>query len=126
VFSGCPFSRAGRNTIYSLRLGRNTGKLRPAGELPGVGVVPMHARLSKSFLATMVVALSFFAPTAFAYLDPSTGSMILSAIVGILATLGLALKTYWYKLKSLFRGQKATETETPAADAVAREQADQD
>jgi len=86
----------------------------------------MQARPSKSFLVTMALALSGFAPAAFAYLDPSTGSMILSAIVGILATLGLALKTYWYKLKSLFKGQKAADTEAPAADTVAREQADQD
>ena len=43
---------------------------------------------------------------AFAYLDPSTGSMILSAVVGIFATVGLALKTYWYKLKSIFGGSK--------------------
>ena len=29
--------------------------------------------------------------------------MILSAIVGLFATMALAVKTYWYKLKSLFR-----------------------
>ena len=40
---------------------------------------------------------------AYAYLDPSTGSMILSAIIGIFATMALAVKTYWYKLKGLFR-----------------------
>ena len=40
---------------------------------------------------------------AFAYLDPSTGSMILSAIVGLFATLALTIKTYWYKLKAFFR-----------------------
>jgi hypothetical protein len=51
------------------------------------------------------IALAGFAPSAFAYLDPSTGSMILSAILGIFATVGLALKTYWYKLKALFRGK---------------------
>ncbi len=56
---------------------------------------------AKTFLLLIVVA-SFSAP-AWAYLDPSTGSMIVSAIVGLFATLGLAIKTYWYKLKSLFR-----------------------
>ena len=86
----------------------------------------MNVRLSKSFLALMVVALSGFAPTAFAYLDPSTGSMILSAVVGILATLGLALKTYWYKLKFLFKGQKVTEAESPSTDTVAGAEADRD
>jgi hypothetical protein len=64
-----------------------------------------------------IATLGMFAQPAFAYLDPSTGSMILSAIVGIFATVGLALKTYWYKFKSLFRsgdsaGQEAVEPAT--------------
>ena len=54
--------------------------------------------------AVVALTAAGFAPNAFAYLDPSTGSMILSAIVGLFATLGLALKTYWYKFKSLFNG----------------------
>jgi multisubunit Na+/H+ antiporter MnhC subunit len=51
----------------------------------------------------LLVALAGLAPDAQAYLDPSTGSMILSAIVGMFATAALALKTYWYKLRNLFR-----------------------
>ncbi|MBM24058.1 MAG: hypothetical protein CMD78_07325 [Gammaproteobacteria bacterium] len=48
--------------------------------------------------------LSFgFIDSVKAYLDPSTGSMLLSALIGMFATLGLIVKTYWYKLKSLFR-----------------------
>ena len=50
-----------------------------------------------------VAALLLLAPSAHAYLDPSTGSLILSAIVGLLATIGLAIKTWWYKIKALFR-----------------------
>ena len=60
----------------------------------------------KARLTVISIALASFAQPAFAYLDPSTGSMILSAIVGVFATLGLALKTYWYKLKAFFRGDK--------------------
>jgi hypothetical protein len=40
---------------------------------------------------------------AVAYLDPSTGSMVISAIVGIFATIVLGIKKFWYKLLSLFR-----------------------
>lgn len=48
----------------------------------------------------------------FAYLDPGTGAMIISAIVGILATLLLALRTYWYKLIALFKSKtKRTDKE---------------
>ncbi|MGQ0430150.1 MAG: hypothetical protein ACT4UQ_09475 [Gammaproteobacteria bacterium] len=53
-------------------------------------------------------------PAAQAYLDPSTGSLIISAIVGLLATIGLAIKTWWYKLKGLFRRKPdATEARAP-------------
>jgi len=38
-----------------------------------------------------------------AYLDPTTGSMVISAVVGLFASLVLAVRTYWYKLKGLFR-----------------------
>jgi hypothetical protein len=67
-----------------------------------------------------VIALAGFAPSAFAYLDPSTGSMILSAILGLFATVGLALKTYWYKLKSFFRRDSApAQIESSADDSAA-------
>jgi O-antigen/teichoic acid export membrane protein len=51
----------------------------------------------------ILLCLLLFAPTASAYLDPSTGSMVVSAIVGIFASIALAVKTYWYKIKNLFR-----------------------
>jgi O-antigen/teichoic acid export membrane protein len=59
-------------------------------------------------LAVLALA-ALLAPTAaFAYLDPSTGSMVVSAIVGILASIALAVKTYWYRIKGFFRrGRKS-------------------
>ena len=45
------------------------------------------------------------------YLDPSTGAMIISAIVGIFATILLGIKTFWYKIASLFRRKNKTEKE---------------
>ncbi len=38
-----------------------------------------------------------------AYLDPTTGSMLISAIVGLFASLVLAVKTYWYRIKAFFK-----------------------
>ena len=64
----------------------------------------------KPHIVVAAAALATFAPPALAYLDPGTGSMILSAIIGLVATAVLAVKTYWYKLKSLFkRGRGAGE-----------------
>jgi hypothetical protein len=67
-------------------------------------------RNGKAVTATwLAITLIGVAPPASAYLDPSTGSMILSAIVGIFATAAMAVKTYWYKLKNLFRSKRAPE-----------------
>jgi hypothetical protein len=40
-----------------------------------------------------------------AYIDPGSGSAIMTALVGIFIAIGLTVKTYWYKLKSLFTGK---------------------
>jgi hypothetical protein len=45
---------------------------------------------------------------AHAYVDPGSGSAIMGAIVGLFVAIGLAVKTYWYKLKSLFSGANKT------------------
>lgn len=61
-----------------------------------------------TYAALLFAAVS--AP-AHAYIDPGSGSAIMSAIIGFLVAISLAVKTYWYKIKSLFgRGQ----TKTPA------------
>jgi len=57
----------------------------------------------KTAQAGAALALMILSSPAWAYLDPGTGSMIISAIVGLFATVGLAVKTYWYKLKGFFR-----------------------
>jgi O-antigen/teichoic acid export membrane protein len=54
-------------------------------------------------LSTVLLMSLLASPGAFAYLDPSTGSMVVSAIVGIFASIALALKTYWYRIKAIFR-----------------------
>lgn len=63
-----------------------------------------HKNRGASRMASAILAATMLAsPSAFAYLDPSTGSMVISAIVGIFASIALAMKTYWYKIKKFFR-----------------------
>lgn len=51
----------------------------------------------------LVVFLVFvWVEPVLAYIDPASGSAIMSAIIGFIVAVGLAIKTYWYKLKSLF------------------------
>ena len=78
-----------------------------------------NLNIKQSAIIFVAIAFGSFAPSAFAYLDPSTGSMILSAIVGLFATIGLAVKTYWYKLKSLLGGNKPVSADTNFAAAKA-------
>ena len=40
---------------------------------------------------------------AYAYLDPQTGGMIVSAIVAFFATAAMGIQAYWHKLVSLLR-----------------------
>ncbi len=51
--------------------------------------------------AASVLLLTWTAP-AMAYIDPGSGSAIMSAIIGIFVAMSLGVKTYWYKIKSLF------------------------
>jgi O-antigen/teichoic acid export membrane protein len=71
---------------------------------------------TKTWLAVLAICLMSASPAAFAYLDPTTGSMVVSAIVGIFASIALAVKTYWYKIKGFFKRdskQDSTSRDTP-------------
>jgi hypothetical protein len=56
-------------------------------------------------VACVVAACLAVASPAEAYLDPGTGSMLLSAIIGVAAAVGLAVKMFWYRLIGLIRGK---------------------
>ena len=54
----------------------------------------------------LLVTLLTIATPAMAYIDPGSGSAIISAIIGLFVAIGLAIKTYWYKIKSFFKRKK--------------------
>jgi hypothetical protein len=72
----------------------------------------------KTHIASIFIAFFTFSIPAMAYIDPGSGSVIMSAVIGFFVAIGMAVKTYWYKLKSLFTGkskpQPTTETENQA------------
>lgn len=63
----------------------------------------------KSYYSFIAVVLTLAAYPAHAYIDPGSGSAIMSAIVGLFVAIGLAVKTYWYKLKAVFTGSNKTQ-----------------
>ncbi len=62
-------------------------------------------------------AMTLASPTASAYLDPSTSGMIISAVVGLLASAALAIKTYWYRIRAFFRSDQSAGSGQTAGDA---------
>lgn len=50
--------------------------------------------------STMVLSFNtLFISEAYAYLDPSSGSMAIQAILGALVGVGITLKVFWQKIK---------------------------
>jgi hypothetical protein len=55
------------------------------------------------FALAQLVALA----PAYAYVDPGSGSVIVTTILGVLAAIGYTVRKYFYRLKRLVTGQKA-------------------
>lgn len=74
-----------------------------------------HYPVRRRLLLAIFTAMLLMPISALAYLDPTTGSMLISAIVGLFASLALAIKTYWYRIKTFFKRKPA---ETDADDGA--------
>jgi hypothetical protein len=72
--------------------------------------------MKKHIFSPLVILLAFWVQPAMAYIDPGSGSAIMSAVIGIFVAVGLAVKTYWYKLKALFFGNKGAQKSKPVQD----------
>ena len=70
---------------------------------------PQHTKFTR-MIAFVVLSMSV-APAANAYLDPGSGSIIISGIVGALVAIGMTVKLYWYKMKSLITRKKLPDIE---------------
>jgi len=60
--------------------------------------------------------LSFGSPSAHAYLDPGTGSLIIQGLVATVAAIGFTTRIYWHRLKNIFRRDKDKDVEKTEID----------
>jgi hypothetical protein len=60
----------------------------------------MSSKLINYFLVFYFI---FFNSNAYAYLDPGTGSLILSAVIAFLATLSTKISYVWSRLKKILK-----------------------
>ena len=70
----------------------------------------------KIIVSLIVVLISFWISPVMAYIDPASGSAIMSAVIGFFVAGSLALKTYWYKIKKVFLSKKTTLAEDDSGD----------
>ena len=72
--------------------------------------------MKKGYVLTVVSGLFLmFSNSAFAYLDPGTGSMILQIILGGLAGAAVAIRLYWYKILAMFGFKRKKPNDTEAS-----------
>jgi|ETNmetMinimDraft_4_1059912.scaffolds.fasta_scaffold276575_1 hypothetical protein len=58
-----------------------------------------YFRILLPLLTISLLFRGFFVSDAYAYLDPSTGTIVFQALIGVLVGVGITLKIYWTKLK---------------------------
>jgi hypothetical protein len=63
--------------------------------------------MMKNLLIFTLLFFTFSSQNAFAYIDPGTGSAIISAIIGFFVVFGVIIKSYFYKIKSFFIKDKS-------------------
>lgn len=61
----------------------------------------------KLIFKSLAAFLCLWIQPAMAYIDPASGSAIMSAVIGFLVAIGLVVKICWYKIKSIFSKKKS-------------------
>jgi len=64
----------------------------------------------KQISVWLIVFSSLISSSAWAYLDPGTGSMLLQVILGGVAAVGVAIKIFWYRIRAAIGLGKKSET----------------
>lgn len=54
-------------------------------------------------LLTSSLGILLYGSSAYAYLDPATGSMILQGLMAGIAVVAMTVKLYWYKVVGFFK-----------------------
>ena len=66
----------------------------------------MKASVSNLKFLCLIVGLISYTSPAYAYLDPGTGSMLLTGLIAGLAAITSFLSIYWQKVKAFFVKQE--------------------
>jgi hypothetical protein len=62
--------------------------------------------MKKLNLVMVILGFTVWISPAMAYIDPGSGSAIMSAIIGFFVAISITIKTYWYKIKAIVLRKK--------------------
>lgn len=62
-------------------------------------------------LQIIVMLNLIFTPSAHAYVDPGSGSIIVTTVLGLIAAVGYTFRKYFYKIKHFFMKNNMSESE---------------
>jgi len=68
----------------------------------------------KTILVFSGINLVAMAGTAHAYIDPGTGSVVTTAILGFFAAIGYTARKYFYRVKDMITGKPKEENDEKA------------
>lgn len=69
-------------------------------------------KTSAMFFTTLFALLLISTDEAFAYLDPTSGSMILQGVIAAFVGIAAVGRLYWTKIKEMFKGKTKTKSDT--------------
>jgi hypothetical protein len=55
----------------------------------------------------LLISALFYPSSAFAYIDPGTGSMVVQILIAGALGAGFAIRTFWSNIRSYFSGARA-------------------
>lgn len=62
---------------------------------------------------SLMIGLAVAPPPVYAYIDPTTGSFVFQALLGVLASIGVLIKFNWTRLRNLFRRRRKPDPGDP-------------
>lgn len=58
-------------------------------------------------IIAVIFSITWTGPS-FAYVDPGTGSALLSVLIGFLVAISVIIKSFWFKIKKIFGFSQAS------------------
>jgi hypothetical protein len=96
------------NVFWIAAIYYNSGKVIKMSKKTNTVNILFNLLVATAVVSSLVKTPDHQSNVSLAYLDPGTGSMIISAIVAIFATIALGVKTFWYKIVRIFNPSKKT------------------